>query len=420
MQKSTLFGLVVLVTILFASCEKNLYDPSQTPDQELTIADLVVPTDFNWELSQQVTCTVNTQLASPISIYTDEAIPEEFLAKFTAEPNDEAIVLSIPTATKTLYLQYETVAGVKKSISALVKEDKTVTFTLPSDSKAPAQTRATTRDGNGNALFTYPANWGTILFEDMFPQIGDYDFNDFVAKYQIGLTGTGANGNHRISNMRVSMYVYAIGGTLPYTPYFRLVGIDKNDIDLSSVRILGSILNNPTPGVEIKVVEVPNSNELVVQYINATNNPHKVIGSSFLNTEPNFITRISETTQISFEFNFKNAKIQAKNLQEPAIDFFLANENRSKEIHLRGYKSVFNEYSHGSGLGSNATYSTDGNLIWAMKIPATVRHIYERKNFRTAYTHFATWAQSGGKEYNDWYDRTKQGYHDASLTIKWK
>lgn len=418
MKKNAILCFAVIGAILFVSCEKNLYDPNKNPEKEPTIADLIVPENFNWELSHQVSCTINTQQASSISIYSDEACKEEQLATFTAEPNDKAIVLSLPTATKMLYLQYETTGGATKVIAAPVKEDKTIAFVLPNDAKVQPQSRAMTRESYGNALFTYPANWGTVLFEDMFPLTADYDFNDFVAKYQIGLTSTSDKNKHFISNMRVSLYVYAIGGTIPYTPYFRLVGIDKNDIDLNSVKILGAILNNPTPGVEVKVVETT-GNELVVEYKNATNNPHKREGSPFLNTEPGFITKMSETTQISFEFNFKSDKIQTKDLLEPAIDFFLANKDRSKEIHLRGYEPVFNKYPYGPGLSSQTTYCSDRNLVWAIKMPDAVRHAIEKANFLQAYTHFAEWATSGGQKYENWYNRSISGNANPNLLIKW-
>ena len=32
----------------------------------------------------------------------------------------------------------------------------------------------------------HPKNgWGTIMFEDQFPSLGDYDFNDFVVNYKV-------------------------------------------------------------------------------------------------------------------------------------------------------------------------------------------------------------------------------------------
>lgn len=416
MRKSRLFTWAVSAIILLASCEKNLYDPNQLPEKEQTVADLVIPKDFNWELSQQVACTIYAQQASAVSIYLDEAAPEETLAQLTARPGDEPIVVSIPTATQTLYLQYETAAGVKNSISAPIKADKTVAFTLPADSKP--QSRTATRDGDNSILLTYPAAWGTILFEDMFPSIGDYDFNDFVAKYQIVLYGSGNNG-HNIHNMRVSTYIYAVGGTTPFTPHFRLAGVDKSNIDLASVSLMGDIRNNPTPGIEIEVIDT-DSKELVIAYKNATSNPHKKAGSPFLNTEPGYITKLSEVTQFTLQFNFKKP-VNAKYLQESAIDLFLANKERSKEIHIKGFQPVFSKYTYAPGLDPETPYCSDRNLVWAVKVPnaSLLRHAIEKANFLNAYTHFAEWATSGGKTYPNWYDRSKEGYSNKKLLVEW-
>ena len=413
MQKRKLFSFALLGTMLFVSCEKNLYDPTKIPEKEPTVADMVVPADFDWVMSQQVNCTVHTPHASQVSLYSDEVCKEELIAKFTASPGNAPVVLSLPKDTKVIYLQYTDKQGVEKSIAASV-ENKTVIFELPTDSKVLPQTRA--GDSGSGISLLYPGNWGTILFEDMFPKTGDFDFNDFVARYQIMLSGQQAS-NGYVTNMRVSLYVYAVGGTLSYNPAFRLSGIDKSRIDMNSVKLL-DVRNNPTPAIQLNVLDIQ-SNELAVELANAGNNPYQSPGSPFLNTEPGFITKLSEVTQVSFEFSFKQP-VNPAQLQEPAIDFFLLSKDRSKEVHTKGYRPVFKAYDYSiQGLHSNEPYCTDQNLVWAIKVPYTVRHTIEKANFRAAYLRFSDWAQSGGKQATDWY-KTNLGYTNNALLIQWK
>lgn len=412
MQKRKLFSFALLGTMLFVSCEKNLYDPTKVPEKEPTVADMVVPADFDWVMSQQVNCTVRTLHASQVSLYSDEACKEELIAKFTANPSNTPVVLSLPKDTKVIYLKYTDTQDKEKSIAASV-ENKTVIFELPADSKALVQTRA---DSGNSISLLYPSNWGTLLFEDMFPKTGDFDFNDFVARYQIMLSGQQAP-NGYVNNMRVSLYIYAVGGTLPYSPSFRLYGIDKSRIDMSSVK-LTLVRNNPTPAIKLNVLDIQ-SNELAVELENGNNNPNKLPGSPFFNTEPGFITRQSEVTQVSFEFNFKQP-VNPAELQEPAVDFFLLSKDKSKEVHLKGYQPVFKEYNYSiQGLHPSEPYCTDHNLVWAIKVPYTVRHAIEKANFRAAYFRFSDWAQSGGNDAKDWY-KTNSGNTNNALLIRWK
>ncbi|MEG1402467.1 LruC domain-containing protein [Bacteroides sp.] len=412
MQKRKLFSFALLGTMLFVSCEKNLYDPTKIPEKEPTVADMVVPADFDWVMSQQVNCTVRTLHASQVSLYSDEACKEELIAQFTASPGNAPVVLSLPKDTKVIYLKYTDTQDKEKSISASV-ENKTVIFELPADSKALSQTR--TDSGNSISLL-YPSKWGTILFEDMFPKTGDFDFNDLVAKYQIMLSGQQAS-NGYVTNMRVSLYIYAVGGTLPYNPAFRLAGLNKDKIDMSSVKLL-SVVNNPTPGVKLNILD-SRSNELAFELENGTKNPNKIPGSVFLNTEPGFVTRRSETTQITVDFNFKEP-VDPAQLQEPAVDFFLISKDKNTEIHTKGYQPVVKEYDYSmSGLHPNEPYCTDRNLVWAIKVPYEARHAIEKANFRAAYLRFSDWVQSGGKQSTDWY-KTNLGHTNNALLIQWK
>ena len=71
-----------------------------------------------------------------------------------------------------------------------------INFSLPEDAKpsvAPVVTRGggkgdyTPQPGMEDNILEYPSGYGTVMFEDMYPQLGDYDFNDFVAWYKYQL-----------------------------------------------------------------------------------------------------------------------------------------------------------------------------------------------------------------------------------------
>ena len=67
-----------------------------------------------------------------------------------------------------------------------VESNGTISIVVPAN--ATALSRVTTRankEVETNNIFNYPGYGnGTIMFEDMYPALGDYDFNDFVAWYR--------------------------------------------------------------------------------------------------------------------------------------------------------------------------------------------------------------------------------------------
>ncbi|MFQ8853502.1 MAG: LruC domain-containing protein [Bacteroides caccae] len=66
--------------------------------------------------------------------------------------------------------------------------------------------------------------WGTIMFEDQFPSLGDYDFNDFVANYQVLFEVSKAKEKDEYESkyIVIGLCLKAVGGVFPYNPYLRL------------------------------------------------------------------------------------------------------------------------------------------------------------------------------------------------------
>ena len=52
--------------------------------------------------------------------------------------------------------------------------------------------------------------WGTLMFEDLWPAYGDFDFNDFVVNYKIQLYMQNKN---KVDAMLIGVRVKAVGGS---------------------------------------------------------------------------------------------------------------------------------------------------------------------------------------------------------------
>lgn len=118
-----------------------------------------------------------------------------------------------------MYVKYETKDGNFKTVE-LVPAGTTLSCTIPGDSKeyvAPQTEifniqRAIARTPQQNVgTIYYPARnngWGTLMFEDLWPGYGDYDFNDLVANYKIQLY---MQNNNKVNSMLIGIRVKAVG-----------------------------------------------------------------------------------------------------------------------------------------------------------------------------------------------------------------
>ena len=244
-KKTVLFASCLLGTLAFSSCEKNLYDESKQPEKELQMKDLDIPADFQWKLTRTAEGTVSANTPTMVSLFLDEKCSEkEKIAMISVDaksldqqPDD--LPLSLPTYVETLYAKYETENGMQSipvkivngSFSLNIKDAKTTT----------TQTRAVTRGGDKDTghdieediryskgvVYHPKKDWGTIMYEDQFPILGDYDFNDFVINYKVKFNAYKEKGNEYMSDlMTIRLRIKALGGIYPYFPYLRLKEID--------------------------------------------------------------------------------------------------------------------------------------------------------------------------------------------------
>ena len=71
------------------------------------------------------------------------------------------------------------------------------------------------------------------MFEDMFPSLGDYDFNDFVLGYRVQIPfRSGRRGKSVIDEaIQFGIELRAMGGSFPYAPCVRLKDLKAADVD---------------------------------------------------------------------------------------------------------------------------------------------------------------------------------------------
>jgi LruC domain-containing protein len=270
---------------------------------------------------------------------------------------------------------------------------------------------------------------GTIAFEDMWPKLGDYDFNDLVVRYTYGIYGNTENLVPRID------FAYTILAT----------GAGYRN---------GLALSLPMRSSEFslkQIGEAPKGGGLLVedfgamQFANISwdpgvriiifNDAKRVLDPSaeamaevLLNTNLSFTEVPPVTVAFSLEFV---QPIERTTLGAVPFDVFLladTSNGTSHEIHLNDrpptpliYLGLLYDQEDGS-YGSQGRffrfYSTKNNLPWAIHVPGEWIHPLERVPIVDSYRVFGAWAESGGVLQSDWYMDKKNYLVKDNLYIR--
>lgn len=378
-KKNFLFASCLLGIFAFSSCEKNLYDESKQPEEETKMTDLIVPKNFDWSDTQEVKAQI-TPAETIVSVYLDKECKEEallFQMDMNIESNDNQSVefpIAIPTYVENVYVKYE---GVDR-ISIVPVQDGKIAIKAPQIQNIKSRAVINTKNSNEYGLLSIN---GTLMFEDMYPQLGDYDFNDFVARYNLRILYKYSRGKYYAHKMCISVQIRAVGGIYKYEPYIRLTKVKADNIIIE------------TTEKNVKSIKGPNG-EAIISY----KSPTPPSGYKYYNTEKNEMTKPDKFKEIwiTFKNPIEYEDVMDKNYN---IDMYIAKENHKQEIHLKGYEPVYDQ-----------DYADKNNFVWGIRTWGIFDHAIEGKNFLKAYPQFKGWVTSGGKEYKRWWEEVDYRY----------
>jgi len=222
---------------------------------------------------------------------------------------------------------------------------------------------------------------GKLVYEDLWPSQGDYDFNDLAVDYSFNLI---ANGDNLVTSIDASFTIENIGGAL-HNGFAITFPIDPNLVQ----NISGQIINGGYETVAANGTETgTNADETIII----------VAGDCF--------DLLGQTINISIDFS---SPIDANNLGDvPFNAFLIANQDRAKEIHLpdlpptskAGFLGTQDDFSD-PAIGRY--YKTSTNLPWALNIYEGFQTPPENIPITLQYPRFINWANSGGTQDLDWY-----------------
>ncbi|HSI74738.1 MAG TPA: LruC domain-containing protein [Lunatimonas sp.] len=275
----------------------------------------------------------------------------------------------------------------------------------------------------------FPAkDFSTLMFEDLWPSLGDYDFNDLVVDYRINRV---TDGKGEIVEVIVDLRTRAAGAGYRNGFGIEFTGIEPSKvIEVEGTEIKGASIHK----FDANGLESDTKYVTVIAYDDVFNVlPHLGQGTTGVNTTPGGPFQEVNLQQVVIRFKKdgevgKGGPVYLKEIgYENFNPFLIANQKRGYEIHLPGKqptalidKSLFGTADDSSSEGANSMYrSKNGNLPWALDVTENIPYLKEGYNFNKGYVKFTEWVKSNGSQYEDWY-LDKSGYRnsEALLNIK--
>lgn len=397
--------LAVSALLLFTCCH-NEATVNPSGDGEERTADLIVPAGFDWNTTREVLCDVTAPHLARVTL--SQTPDGEPVAVFFAGGGSGPVVLPVPASLDRLYLRYDTPGGQSAAEAVEVGSDR---MRYAVSSRATDYTDSVDGDQSetvgGEVYYPVRANgWGTLLFEDMWPASGDYDFNDMVVNYKVQLALRNKN---MVEAIKIGIRLKAVGGSLPYDLYLRLLGVKGGEIDQIDPYFHRNA-HDQTDLVQLNAGN-PVKDPALLKFERLKSRANNPAGATYLNTERGCEVPEALLTEVSYVIYLRNS-VKLDDLAFDRFDFFLGRPDGEGliEIHRGGFapsplgEAAYERLRRSSGNIDRADhyYSNDG-LVWAVNIPTDVQHAYENVDFLQAYPDFARWARSGGAEATDWY-----------------
>lgn len=254
----------------------------------------------------------------------------------------------------------------------------------------------------------YPnaVDFTSIAFEDLWPGLGDFDFNDVVVNMQYKMV---TNAQNKLVDVFGKFKLMAAGASLNNG---FAVAMDINPANVASVS--GGIIAGSAITLDSKGMEAGHTDQTVWIVMDAINDIYQSGG--FLNTLPDVPYVETDTIEMAMtlstpQSNYGNA---------PFNPFIIVNQERGKEVHLLDFPPTALASDEFFGIWEDASvpaigsfYKTDSNLPWAIEIPVSFDYPYEKVDILQTHLKFGDWASSGGELYPDWY-LDLSGYRNES------
>lgn len=233
----------------------------------------------------------------------------------------------------------------------------------------------------------YPSegNYGTLAYEDLWPHMGDYDFNDLVI------------------DLRIEEYTNALGEIVTIKAWFEIEGI------LAGMNNGFAIELGVTPDKVSSITGGDFTKNYIVRAGNGTEKRQsKAVVGIFEEANRHFINNVGTIIEVTIDMI---SGVSRNDLGFPPYNpFIMSNGERGREVHLPGktptdlvHIDYFNTIDDRSDFNSGNTYKSSGNRPWALNLPVSFQYPLDDVEINLVYNKYNSWVDSSGELDSDWY-----------------
>lgn len=244
-----------------------------------------------------------------------------------------------------------------------------------------------------NVYYPSEDEFSSIVFEDKWPEYGDYDMNDLVIDYQYQLV---TNADDEIVDVNGSFSLRGAGAAFN-NGFSVILPFESSNLSLTGHS------ENISPDL------VVDGNHTILDLFSNTTSLTGLSAGIYFNTE------MDDAYYEPVDFNCSlqltdPASIETLDFYFPFNPFLKKQGSTEIEIHLLDYPPSgradlinFTTFDDASNLLTGSYYVSPLNLPWALNMPESWKYPSEKNTILEAYLQFASWAESGGVIYEDWY-----------------
>lgn len=252
----------------------------------------------------------------------------------------------------------------------------------------------------------YPGeqSWGVLAFEDLWPGVGDYDFNDLVINYRYQKI---TDVDNRTTELRARYVIEAVGAS-----YHNGFGIQLEVPPSQVAQVSGQRYVSDYLEISGNGTEAGQRKAVIIPFDDAFSLVSRPPGF-FVNTQNEAPQVTSDTLNISVTFN-NPVSVSALGTI-PFNPFIIINQDRGRELHLpdqpptdKASVEWIGTNHDSSNPRKNRFYKTRNNRPWGLHFLEDFAYPLEGKSISSAYYHFSRWAGSSGNLHKGWYQRKAQ------------
>jgi len=280
-------------------------------------------------------------------------------------------------------------------------------------------------DGISDAIDAYPDNNnlafinesinGTIAFEDNWPNVDDYDFNDLVMTHRF-INRTNASG--LAMEIEGIFGIRAVGSTLRNGFGFQLP-IAPELVQ----QVTGTRLNHGYINLDGNGLEAGQSNAVVIVTDDVLSHIMPPGGFRYVHTEPG--SPWVATVLIPIVIQLTQPVSIAELGLPPYNPFIIIDGQRDHEVHAADYPNtdladveLFGQENDTSDPGASRYYKSEHNLPWALIMSGQWNHVIEGAALNQGYPNFGPWAESSGGVNKNWYLHNQGNFIEEYIWVR--